>query len=1108
MSHALRLRALVILLAVLAPLPGAAQDEAAQSELAPQIGLPSLEPEQPAEGSGAIAGTVFSNADASPVAGVDATLFAADGSERGTATTDAEGKYRFDDVPAGTYSIRFAKPGFRSARMTEFPVLANQDNPGDFAVSPESPDGSDSGVEEIVITAERKIPIADRPNADEFINTMDTAEIGKFAASDIGDAIKRIPGINVVEGQFAIIRGLEDRYSSTLYNSAPVPSPDPDTQSVQLDLFPSEIASNLVVAKTFAPELPSNSSGGSINIISHEYPESDFEFKLSLGSGYNTNARERYVEYREGSPIGASNRDGVTEGDFSASLGGRTSLAEREVRFKAAATWELDYGTKTGARETREPRPARVRLFPAPPTVVSSGDLALGELNLTGGRFDFAESDRVAQLTSFLDLGFDLDRDARHHIDFSAFYTKRDEEAAQLRENGFLPGFDYATLAAIQASGSQINPNSDFDGFATRSAWIARSVRPDTEGGTAQNGPAWFANMQEGRSFERKRDLLLFQLNGEHELEGLEGLRISWAGNHAQTSQTDEFFAARFFYEPTSLTTPPTSFPSTVSALGGGQFAANDSIYFNSNDVEETQNFARADVEYARQATEWLELEGSVGVWFERSDRDISAEYLETPTVGGSDSFALLGSTPQALGDVIAPSLDSVSGEFGGIRSSTGTAEREILAWNLRLKATLFEDLDLLAGVRREDIRIASDNEPFTGEAALDGSPAIYPTKYLMFDRLDNPARTEVTAPVPSGTTFNDQILGVDVPVDSITGFVDLVDADAIRAFTDGRIDEKRWLPSAGITYRGVEGLSARVAYSQTVARPSFREIGYYVSVESGTDDLVVGNPQLELSDVESWDLRLEYLWGDFGDLAAISAFMKNIEKPIESIVLRDPTNFEGSSSALFRTFFNNQNDASLWGVELEARKALDFVGPQVLEYLSLAANFTWIDAEVDRSAIELQRAASFFGTAPGDDERFAGLSRSRRLFSQPEWIVNADVTFDQPEWGTKLTLALFAISDVLDAAGSTTLSPNGNVISLTLDRYVDSFHQLDLIGSQSFRFEKLPGELTLKVSLKNLTDSTRRLIYDPSQTSSKIAEREFKIGRDLSVSLSYEQAF
>jgi outer membrane receptor protein involved in Fe transport len=409
--------------------------------------------------------------------------------------------------------------------------------------------------------------------------------------------------------------------------------------------------------------------------------------------------------------------------------------------------------------------------------------------------------------------------------------------------------------------------------------------------------------------------------------------------------------------------------------------------------------------------------------------------------------------------------------------------------------------------VRRDDIAIRSKNDPFTGATAFDGSPAIYPSKYLMFDRLDNPARGETLLPPPPGTTFNDQILGNDVPVDPATGLVDLPDRASIEAQVDGEIDTVEWLPSAGLTYRPLDGMNARFAYSRTVARPSFRELGYYVSVESGTDDLVVGNPQLDISRVESWDARIEYLWGDLGDLAAFSAFVKTIENPIESIILRDPTDFEAAT--LFRTFLNNPDDASLWGVELEARKAIDFVGVELLQYFSIATNFTWIDAEVDRNEIELQRAERFFGVSePGDVEQFSGLKKSRRLFSQPEWIVNADLSFDQPEWGTKVTLALFAISDVLDAVGSASLNANNEVVAFTLDRYIDSYAQLDLVASQSLTLERLPGELVLKLAAKNLTNSTRRLIYDPAQTREEIAERSFKIGVDLSVSLSYNHQF
>ena len=54
-------------------------------------------------------------------------------------------------------------------------------------------------------------------------------------------------------------------------------------------------------------------------------------------------------------------------------------------------------------------------------------------------------------------------------------------------------------------------------------------------------------------------------------------------------------------------------------------------------------------------------------------------------------------------------------------------------------------------------------------------------------------------------------------------------------------------------------------------------------------------------------------------------------------------------------------------------------------------------------------------------------------------------------------------------------------------------------------RFDFLRGDVTLKLSIKNLTDSKRAIVYDPVETSSKVAEREYKVGRDVSLSLTYE---
>jgi len=1155
-----------------------------------------------AQGAGAATGTVggqvFDRETGDPVEGVSVVLLwpePTDGSppDQRVQVTDANGAFRFEGVPAGTYSLTFVKTGYRAAKMTSFEVQADRLNRADFPIQPTPPETADTilDLEAFVVEAEVVEDILDelelRMDADQLLNIMSAEDFSKFAASDVADALKRVSGVNVVDGQFAIIRGLEDRYSATLYNRAPVPSPDPNSQSVQLDLFPADIVSNLIVAKTFAPDQPSNSSGGSIDIVTHEYPEG-FQLKLSGGTGFNDNAVPRFLDFVSRSSVGEE-ADGsdVVESDYGITLGGRREVFGREVRFKGLYSQEVDYETREGVSEKREPDDLETIDLGEPgcqngqfvpgvgfvcldpdETLVIPADLTQGKLTLSGGRFELTESSREEQRTGYLGVGFDLDRAGDHRIDASGFYTRKSQQAVELKENGFLPGFDFSDPGFDPFD---VDGNADFDGFATLSAWITRSLRSDL-GDNPANGPAFFANFSESEAFDRERDLRVYQVNGDHRLDALvEGLRIRWAANQAETSQDEAFFGTRFFVEPpdpaAALVTDPTAFPVEAEDLLGdgprcpetgpmGQpvaprncFIANNGIFFSANAIEETQDFVRIDADLDTEVFRWLDFEMSGGAWYERAEREVGSAFLESAAAGGaSNQFAIPGATPQELGRRIFADCEdgdcldrNVDDDFQFTRQATNESSREIRAWHFGGKATLWERVDLMAGFRREHIVIESLNDPFQVDPET-GAPetrfgvdAVFPNRFLFFDRLDNPANAgEVAAnQVPeAGFVFNDEILGIEVPASVPCPTTDrpdrtCVDLDraAVESLVNGRIDEKRILPAYGFSIRPMEGLNLRGAYSRTVARPSFREMGYYVSVEPGTDDRVIGNPQLRLSDVESWDARAEYAWGDLGDLVALSVFKKSIQEPIESIVIRDPLNAEGSNAALFRTFFNNPNEASLRGFEVEGRKNLGFftldflrrfdVDPpgflrslEFLKYLSVGGNFTWIDAEVDRTEAELARSESFFRAEAGEPVRFSGLEETRRLFNQPEWIANADISFDHPDWGTRMTLAFFQISDVLDAAGTATIAPNGDVISFTLDRYVDSFHQLDLVLSQKRRIDLLRGDVTFKLSAKNLTDSTRRLVYDPDQTVGTIAERTFNVGRDYSFSISYEISF
>jgi hypothetical protein len=246
------------------------------------------------EGEGTLDGQVFDGETGAPVAGVTVIVIwpaPGDGNEarQEVQLTDVQGAYEFPAIPAGRYTISFVKAGYRASEMTGFEVQAGQANRADFPLPPIPAEASDEVLQldafvvEASTVSEIMASLELRMESDQLLDIMSAEDLSRYAAGDVAEALKRVAGVNVVEGKFAIIRGLEDRYSSTTWNGAPVPSPDPDKQSVQLDLFPSEVVSNLVVSKTFGPSLPSNSSGGSIDILTHEYPES-FEAKISGGT--------------------------------------------------------------------------------------------------------------------------------------------------------------------------------------------------------------------------------------------------------------------------------------------------------------------------------------------------------------------------------------------------------------------------------------------------------------------------------------------------------------------------------------------------------------------------------------------------------------------------------------------------------------------------------------------------------------------------------------------------------------------------------------------------------------------------------------------------------
>jgi TonB-dependent receptor len=135
-------------------------------------------------------------------------------------------------------------------------------------------------IDEVVVTGFRR-SLADATQAKKesvgFQDSVFAEDIGKFPDTNLAESFNRIPGINISreitgEGLNVAIRGLNTNFTRVLLNNAPVAiaaaGQDATNQNreVDLDLFPSELFSQLTVSKSPNAELIEGGAAGTINM--------------------------------------------------------------------------------------------------------------------------------------------------------------------------------------------------------------------------------------------------------------------------------------------------------------------------------------------------------------------------------------------------------------------------------------------------------------------------------------------------------------------------------------------------------------------------------------------------------------------------------------------------------------------------------------------------------------------------------------------------------------------------------------------------------------------------------------------------------------------------
>jgi len=226
-----------------------------------------------------------------------------DGKLRST-ITDERGRYRLY-LPPGSYTLRSYYDLYHGARWDDIQVKRGKFKRVNFILDPITE--KDAGVEEqeVVYQADTSSETAQLNLRKEAVGVQDSIsseEIKRAGDSTAEGAAKRVVGVTIDDDGRVIIRGLGGRYNQILLNGIPVPGVDPDIPSVQLDIFPTDIVSNLAVVKVPRPNLPGNFAGGLLMIETSSYPREQM-LKVGVAMGGNSLSTFRQMPTYQGSKL-------------------------------------------------------------------------------------------------------------------------------------------------------------------------------------------------------------------------------------------------------------------------------------------------------------------------------------------------------------------------------------------------------------------------------------------------------------------------------------------------------------------------------------------------------------------------------------------------------------------------------------------------------------------------------------------------------------------------------------------------------------------------------------------------------------------------------------
>ena len=291
------------------------------------------------------------------------------GTKQGT-STDENGKYSISLKP-GNYTLVIGYLGYETKEIP-FTIKANEKKVINYTLEASGVQLQDVEIIQVVSKEKESALLQEQQKAVEIKQSIGAEEISKKGLGDVAAAVAKTSGISKQEGSSDIyVRGLGDRYNSTTMNGLPLPSNNPSTKNISLDVFSTDVVEYIGIDKTYNYKNYGDFAGANVDIVSKSYKGSGM-IEIGTGTGINSNAISQNNFYLQDGPnfLGFSNQSipnnplaaynfttswdkqatTPVNGSFYLRAGDSYSLGSSKISFFVNASFDNGFNFKEGVR--------------------------------------------------------------------------------------------------------------------------------------------------------------------------------------------------------------------------------------------------------------------------------------------------------------------------------------------------------------------------------------------------------------------------------------------------------------------------------------------------------------------------------------------------------------------------------------------------------------------------------------------------------------------------------------------------------------------------------------------------------------------------------------